>query len=187
MTEERSPQAPPCRCAPIRTGVSLRPGYAGGVVGNACSPHKIPGGSACFPRAEIGPVGNTQLQQRPSGPCLCFPPTPTTSLPALPGAPKPFSAPGKDFFLLPGALRPLSAPGNLLFLLPGALGPFSAPGNLLFLLPGALRPFPTPGSYGLFQLTPRRWTRSTLTPCTRSTTPAPKPFQSHTRCTRSTP
>ena len=126
-------------------------------------------------------------QQRPPEPGYCFPFLRTATPHELPGALGPFSAPGIVVCWLPGALEPFSAPGSVVSWLPGALGPFSAPGGVISWLSGALGPFSAPGGYRLFRLNPRRWTRSTLTPCTRSTTPAPKPFPSHTRCIRYTP
>ncbi len=89
------------------------------VVGNRDTQWKRPAGCPCFPRAEIGPVGNTRARLRPSARPPCFPLLPATSLLALPGAHGTISAPGDLISSLPGAKTGLFAPGRHLPTIPG--------------------------------------------------------------------
>ena len=122
--------------------------------------------AACFPRAEIGPMGNNDAQQEPSAGFHRFPPQPhapgkkekpppraknALSAPdgrekQLPRAEKALSAPGSGEKQLPRAEKSLSAPDGRKKLLPRAEKALNAPDSREKRLPRAEKALSAPGS-----------------------------------------
>ena len=132
MTEERSPQTPPCRCALIRASVSLRPGYAGVVGGKRLLPTQDPRWVCVFPTGRNWARGKHAVAAETIWTVSLFPTHPNNQPSGIARGTKALLRPWQLLFPPAKGAEPLLRPWQTAFLPARGAGALLCPWQLLF-------------------------------------------------------